>query len=327
MTFSIVAADPEAGDWGVAVASRFPCVGAVVPWARAGVGAVATQSWANTAFGPDGLALMHEGVPAEETLGRLVEADEGREDRQVGLVDAAGRAATFTGLDVHGLGRRRDRPRVRRSGQHPRGRGGGRRHVADVRGGRRRSVRPAAGGAARGRRGGRGPARPPVRGAPRRPGGWRLRGSQRPVHRPARGRSSRRAGGAGPPLRRLGHHDADPQRPPARGDPGADRRPPAAPRGAREAARRRLRGVRRPNASGVGGVGGRAQPRGPAPRRRPDLEPPGRGDPGRDAGAAGLPRARRPSPGARAPSRPRGRRRRRATSHRPPRPRRARGCR
>ena len=97
MTFSIVAADPEAGDWGVAVASRFPCVGAVVPWARAGVGAVATQSWANTAFGPDGLALMHEGVPAEETLRRLVEADEGREDRQVGLVDAAGRAATFTG--------------------------------------------------------------------------------------------------------------------------------------------------------------------------------------------------------------------------------------
>ena len=97
MTFSIVAADPEAGDWGVAVASRFPCVGAVVPWARAGVGAVATQSWANTAFGPDGLALMIEGVSAEETLGRLVEADEGREDRQVGLVDAAGRVATFTG--------------------------------------------------------------------------------------------------------------------------------------------------------------------------------------------------------------------------------------
>jgi uncharacterized Ntn-hydrolase superfamily protein len=97
MTFSIVAADPEAGDWGVAVASRFPCVGAVVPWAKAGVGAVATQSWANTAFGPDGLALMSEGVPADETLGRLVEADEGREDRQVGLVDAAGRVATFTG--------------------------------------------------------------------------------------------------------------------------------------------------------------------------------------------------------------------------------------
>jgi uncharacterized Ntn-hydrolase superfamily protein len=97
VTFSIVAADLDAGDWGVAVASKFPCVGAVVPWARAEVGAVATQSWANTAFGPDGLALLREGVPAEEALGRLVEADEGREDRQVGIVDAAGRAATFTG--------------------------------------------------------------------------------------------------------------------------------------------------------------------------------------------------------------------------------------
>ena len=97
MTFSIVGADLGAGDWGVAVASRFPCVGAVVPWARAGVGAVATQSWATTAFGPDGLALMREGLPAEEALGRLVEADEGREDRQLGVVDGAGRAATFTG--------------------------------------------------------------------------------------------------------------------------------------------------------------------------------------------------------------------------------------
>jgi uncharacterized Ntn-hydrolase superfamily protein len=97
MTFSIVGADLEAGDWGVAVASRFPCVGAVVPWASAGVGAVATQSWANTAFGPDGLALMREGIPAEEALGRLVEADDGREDRQLGVVDGAGRAATFTG--------------------------------------------------------------------------------------------------------------------------------------------------------------------------------------------------------------------------------------
>jgi uncharacterized Ntn-hydrolase superfamily protein len=97
VTFSIVAADPEAGDWGVAVASRFPCVGAVVPWAKAGVGAVATQAWANTALGPEGLGLMGEGVPAEEALRRLLDEDEGREDRQVGFVDAAGRAATFTG--------------------------------------------------------------------------------------------------------------------------------------------------------------------------------------------------------------------------------------
>jgi uncharacterized Ntn-hydrolase superfamily protein len=97
VTFSIVAADPLAGDWGVAVASRFPCVGAVVPWAKARVGAVATQSWANTALGPDGLGLMGEGVSADDALGRLLEEDEGREDRQVGFVDAAGRVATFTG--------------------------------------------------------------------------------------------------------------------------------------------------------------------------------------------------------------------------------------
>jgi uncharacterized Ntn-hydrolase superfamily protein len=97
VTFSIAAADPEAGDWGVAVASKFLCVGAVVPWAKAGVGAVATQSWANTAFGPDGLGLMGEGVPAGQSLRRVLDGDAGREDRQVGFVDAAGRAATFTG--------------------------------------------------------------------------------------------------------------------------------------------------------------------------------------------------------------------------------------
>ncbi|HET6791099.1 MAG TPA: DUF1028 domain-containing protein [Actinomycetota bacterium] len=97
MTFSIVAADPDAGDWGVAVASKFVSVGAVVPWARAGVGAVATQSWANTTFGPEGLALMSDGASAEDALGTLIDGDEGRADRQVGVVDAAGRAATFTG--------------------------------------------------------------------------------------------------------------------------------------------------------------------------------------------------------------------------------------
>jgi uncharacterized Ntn-hydrolase superfamily protein len=97
MTFSIVAADPDAGDWGVAVASKFVSVGAVVPWARAGVGAVATQSWANTSFGPEGLALMSDGASAEDALGTLIDGDGGRADRQVGVVDAAGRAATFTG--------------------------------------------------------------------------------------------------------------------------------------------------------------------------------------------------------------------------------------
>ena len=91
MTFSIVAADMDNGDWGIAVASKFPCVGAVVPWARAGVGAVATQSWANTSFGPEGLALMGAGVEARAALDRLLAGDDGREDRQVGFVDASGR--------------------------------------------------------------------------------------------------------------------------------------------------------------------------------------------------------------------------------------------
>ena len=97
MTFSIAATDLEAGDWGVAVASKFPCVGAVVPWAAAGVGAVATQSWANTSFGPDGLRMMGEGAAADVALRRMLDDDEGREDRQAGLVDASGGAATFTG--------------------------------------------------------------------------------------------------------------------------------------------------------------------------------------------------------------------------------------
>ncbi len=97
MTFSIVGADLLKGDWGVAVASKFPAVGQVVPWAKAGVGAVATQAWANTSYGSEGLALMGGGISARQTLDRLLSGDEGREDRQLGLVDARGRAATFTG--------------------------------------------------------------------------------------------------------------------------------------------------------------------------------------------------------------------------------------
>jgi uncharacterized Ntn-hydrolase superfamily protein len=97
VTFSIVALDPSNGDLGVAVASKFPCVGAVVPWARSGVGAVATQSWANTDFGPDGLRLMSGGLPAAVALDAVLESDEGREERQVGFVDAHGGVATFTG--------------------------------------------------------------------------------------------------------------------------------------------------------------------------------------------------------------------------------------
>jgi uncharacterized Ntn-hydrolase superfamily protein len=97
LTFSILAADLEAGDWGVAVASKFPAVGVVVPWARAGIGAVATQSWANTTYGWRGLDLMAGGLSAEEALDRLLAEDEGRDQRQAGLIDAQGRPATFTG--------------------------------------------------------------------------------------------------------------------------------------------------------------------------------------------------------------------------------------
>ena len=96
-TFSIVAVDTLQNEWGVAVASRFLAVGSIVPWARAGVGAIATQASANTAFGPHGLALLERGYSANQALGRLMETDPGIEERQIGLVDAKGRVAVHTG--------------------------------------------------------------------------------------------------------------------------------------------------------------------------------------------------------------------------------------
>lgn len=97
MTFSIVAYDPQEQALGVAVASKFLAVGAVVAWARAGVGAVATQAFAKIGFGPDGLALMAEGRSAEDTLHALLKDDPKAADRQVGIVDARGCAAAHTG--------------------------------------------------------------------------------------------------------------------------------------------------------------------------------------------------------------------------------------
>lgn len=96
-TFSIVARDTKTGDLGIAVQSKFLAVGAVVPWARANIGAVATQAHANVEYGPDGLALLTTGLSAQETLDRLVNADPGRGARQAGIVDAHGRAASYTG--------------------------------------------------------------------------------------------------------------------------------------------------------------------------------------------------------------------------------------
>jgi uncharacterized Ntn-hydrolase superfamily protein len=100
-TYSIVACDLDAGQWGVAVQSKFLAVGSVVPWAEAHVGAIATQSYANPRYGPDGLALLREGRSAEETVAALTEADDGRDQRQVGIVDGRGHAATFTGPGCH----------------------------------------------------------------------------------------------------------------------------------------------------------------------------------------------------------------------------------
>ena len=97
MTFSIVALDPATGDLGVAVQSKFLAVGAVVPWARAGVGAVATQAFTNVGYGPGGLSLLADGLAADETLARLLVDDNLREERQVGIVDARGGSATHTG--------------------------------------------------------------------------------------------------------------------------------------------------------------------------------------------------------------------------------------
>src|SRR5881396_4173686 len=91
-TYSIAACDPYARQWGVATQSKFLAVGSVVPWAEPQVGAIATQSYANPRYGPDGLALLREGRTAEEVVEALTSADEGRDDRQVGIVDREGRA-------------------------------------------------------------------------------------------------------------------------------------------------------------------------------------------------------------------------------------------
>ncbi len=97
MTFSLVACDREAGQWGIVVASKFLAVGAVVPWAKADVGAVATQAFANLTYGPGGLDLLAAGATAQETIERLTAADADFEQRQIGVVDAKGGSASFSG--------------------------------------------------------------------------------------------------------------------------------------------------------------------------------------------------------------------------------------
>jgi uncharacterized Ntn-hydrolase superfamily protein len=98
-TYSICACDLDARQWGVAVQSRFLAVGSIVPWAEPLVGALATQAYANPRYGPDGLALLRAGASAEEVVNCLTEADEGRAERQLGVVDRRGRAAAYTGAE------------------------------------------------------------------------------------------------------------------------------------------------------------------------------------------------------------------------------------
>jgi uncharacterized Ntn-hydrolase superfamily protein len=98
-TYSIVAADLDADQWGVAVQSKFLSVGSVVPWAEPHVGAIATQAYANPRYGPNGLQLLREGLSAQEAVDHLTAADDGRDHRQLGIVDGKGDAATYTGKE------------------------------------------------------------------------------------------------------------------------------------------------------------------------------------------------------------------------------------
>ena len=98
-TYSIAACDLEAGQWAVATQSKFLGVGSVVPWAEPQVGAIATQAYANPRYGPDGLTLLREGLSAQEVVERLTAADDGRDHRQLGVVDREGRGASFTGAE------------------------------------------------------------------------------------------------------------------------------------------------------------------------------------------------------------------------------------
>ena len=98
-TYSIAACDLDSVQWGVATQSKFLAVGSVVPWAEPRVGAIATQAYANPRYGTEGLSLLREGLSAEEVVGRLTAADEGRDQRQLGVVDREGRSASFTGAE------------------------------------------------------------------------------------------------------------------------------------------------------------------------------------------------------------------------------------
>ena len=204
MTYSIAACDLDAGQWGVATQSKFLAVGSVVPWAEPHVGAIATQAYANPRYGPDGLRLLRDGLGAQEVVESLVSEDDGREHRQLGVVDGSGARASYTGSECMELGRRHDRARASRrrgtssSPARPSTRSRTRSRRSAGRAARRAAARRARRGPGRGRR----PPRPAVGGAARRRARRRLRGPLRLARRPARRRPRRAARRAAAALRR-----------------------------------------------------------------------------------------------------------------------------
>lgn len=116
-TFSIVGYDAKTQEWGVAVASRYFSVGSVVPWAEAGVGAVATQANVNVGYGPRGIELLKQGLTAKQVIEKLLAEDkfDGKDGRQIGIIDAKGNVAGYTGPK----GRRCARRKLDRAGEHP----------------------------------------------------------------------------------------------------------------------------------------------------------------------------------------------------------------
>ncbi len=163
-TFSIVAFDPVAQEWGVTVASRYFSVGSVVPWAEAGTGAIATQANVNVGYGPRGLELLRQGLSAKQVLEKLMAEDtfDGKDGRQVAIIDGKGGIATYTGPAANKWAGDRQGKTWVGAGQHPHGGAGDRGHGQSLRGNRRRPRREVVRGAQSRRCRRRRFARPPV---------------------------------------------------------------------------------------------------------------------------------------------------------------------
>jgi lipoprotein NlpI len=196
-TFSIVAYDPEKKEWAVGVASKVLGVGTIVPWAKAGVGAIATQSYANITYGPRGLELLAQGKSAQETIDLLTKDDEGRARRQVGVVDAQGNAAHFTGEGCHAWAGHKSGKHYTCQGNLLAGPGGRRRHGRRVREGNGAAHVARHGGAGGGGERRRRQARQAVGGDPRREGQGGVQRGHRPDGRPPRRRPRRAGEGTG----------------------------------------------------------------------------------------------------------------------------------